>query len=197
MPVFRIVPQGLVLGLILFNICILYLDEGIVATLSRFADYTKLGRMADTVEGCAAIQRDQDRLESWAERNQVRFNKCKYRVLHLGRNNHVHQYRLGDDLLEGSYAEREQGVLVENRLAMSPSVAWWPRRPLASLHVLKKSVAGRSREVILPSLLCPGQVSPRVLCPVLVSLVQKRQGSPGKSPVEGHEDDKGSGASLL
>ena len=56
MPVFRIVPQGLVLGLILFNICILYLDEGIVATLSKFADYTKLGRMADTVEGCAAIQ---------------------------------------------------------------------------------------------------------------------------------------------
>ena len=28
-------------------------------------------------EGCAAIQQDMDRLESWAERNLIRFNKSK------------------------------------------------------------------------------------------------------------------------
>jgi len=46
-------------------------------------------------------------------------------------------------------------------------------------------------------LLCPGQASPGVLCLVLGSPVQKRQGSPGKSPVEGQKDDKGPGAPLL
>ena len=49
----------------------------------------------------------------------------------------------------------------------------------------------------LPPLLCPGKASPGVLFPVLGSPVQKRQGSPGKSPVEGHKDDKGPGARLL
>ena len=34
-------------------------------TLNKFADDMKLGGMADTLEGCAAIQHDLDRMESW------------------------------------------------------------------------------------------------------------------------------------
>ena len=100
---------GLVLGLILFNIFIHDLDEGIVSTPSKSADDTKLGGMANTLEGCAAIQQDLDRLESWVERNQMRFNMSKCRVLQLGRNNCIHQYRLGNDLLERSSAESDLG----------------------------------------------------------------------------------------
>jgi len=41
----------------------------------------------------------------------MRFNKSRCRVLCLGRNNRMHQYRLGDDLLERSSAERNLSVL--------------------------------------------------------------------------------------
>jgi len=80
---------------------------------------TKLGGVTDTLEGCAAIQRDLDRLGSWAERNLMRFNKGKCRVLHLRRNKPMHQHRLRPDLLKSSSVERDLGVLVDDRLTMS------------------------------------------------------------------------------
>lgn len=49
------------------------------------ADYMKLG-VTDTIEGCTVIEQDLG-LETWAERNLMRFNMGKCRVLHLGRNN--------------------------------------------------------------------------------------------------------------
>jgi len=52
-------------------------------------------------------------VESRAERNLMKFNKGKCRVLDLGRDNPIHQYRLGADLLESSSVERDL------------SVSWW------------------------------------------------------------------------
>ena len=103
-PVTSGVPQGSVLCLVLLNIFICDLGEEVESTLRKFADDKKLGGFADTPEGCATIQQDMDKLESWVGRSLMTFNKSKCRVLHLG-NNCMHQYRLGDALLERSFEE--------------------------------------------------------------------------------------------
>jgi len=133
----RNVPQRLELGLVLFNIFISDLDEGIESTLSMVADGTKLRGVADSPEGCAAIQQDLDRLKNTAERNMMRFNKRKCGVLCLWlcwRNNHMHRYRSGDDLLERNTEEKDLGILVNNS-----SVPCWPRKPMVSQGALKRA----------------------------------------------------------
>ncbi|KAJ7397942.1 hypothetical protein BTVI_130382 [Pitangus sulphuratus] len=114
--------------------------------LSNFTDCTKLGGVVDTPEGCAALQRDLNKLETWTE-NCLKFNKGKGRVLHLGRNNPRHQYRLEADLLESSTVEK--GVLVDSKLSMSRECAPVAKKASGILGSIWKSSASRSRRVIL------------------------------------------------
>ncbi|KAK4815793.1 hypothetical protein QYF61_007233 [Mycteria americana] len=53
------------------------LDDGIKCTLMNFADDTKVSGEADTSEGRSTLQEDLDRLEGWANKNLLKFNKDK------------------------------------------------------------------------------------------------------------------------
>ncbi|KAK4830331.1 hypothetical protein QYF61_010095 [Mycteria americana] len=130
-------------SVVLFNICINDLDAGVECTISKFADDTKLGGAVDSLEGQEALQRDLDRLEHWAMINGIKFKKSKCQILHLGQSKARHKYKLGEEWLESSPAERDLGLNTSQQCALAA------KRANHILGCIKHSITSRSKEVIV------------------------------------------------
>ncbi|GAB0196100.1 mitochondrial enolase superfamily member 1 [Grus japonensis] len=135
-PVTSGFAQGSILGPVLFNIFISDLDDEIKCTLMKFADDTKLSGEA---EGRVTLQEDLDRLEEWANRNLMKFNKDKCKVLHLGKHN-----------LGGRAVETDLGVLADKKINKSDRCAAAAKKANRMLGCINKGITSRDKEVIIP-----------------------------------------------
>lgn len=94
------------------------MDSRIECTLSKFGN-TNLHDVVNMVERKDAIQRAPERLLRWTCVNLMKLNKGNCKVLYLGHGNPCYQYRLGDELMEHSPAEKDVRMLVDKILDTS------------------------------------------------------------------------------
>jgi len=145
--------------------------------------------------GREAIERNPDRLERWACVNLMKFNQAKCMVRHLGWGNPKHKYRLGRQWIEGSSEEKDLDVLLDEKLNVTQQCMLAAQKGNHILGCIKKSVASRLMEGILP--LCSGEIPSGVLRPALEPSAQERHGPVRVGPEEGHKNNQNDGAPLL
>ena len=109
--------------------------------------------------------------------------------MHLGRNNRTYQSKLGADLLEKSFAEKDLTVLIGNKLAMSQQPASVDKKAKGIPACIKKKVASRLREVIFPCYSALTSAHLEYCVQFWAPRFKKDKESPRMSPVEGNKDD--------
>jgi ribonucleases P/MRP protein subunit RPP40 len=95
------VPQGSVLGPVLFLIFIRDLDRAVTGNVKirKFADDTKIANKIPGVEDSAELQSVLDSMMEWARKWGMEFNTQKCKVMHFGPRNEKHNYIMGGHIL--------------------------------------------------------------------------------------------------
>ncbi len=135
------VPQGSVLGPVLFVIFINDMPSNVSSFLSLFADDATLYAKSTTQEQQSTIQDDLLKLQSWSDTWQLHFNKAKCKALYLGKDNRKETYFMQNDQnpvnLDESEAEKDLGVFVDNALNFSTHISEAIKKANTKLGMIK------------------------------------------------------------
>ena len=117
-PVTSGVPQGSVLGPILFLCFINDMPESVSSQCHLFADDSIIYREISTVNDCTSLQHDLDALEKWEGTWGMSFNPSKCNVIHVSRKKKplLHTYHIKDTDLEAIDIATYLGVEVSKEL---------------------------------------------------------------------------------
>ena len=125
-PVISGIPQGTVLGPVLFVIYINDLLDNISSGGLMFADDTKIYRQITTRDDALQLQSDINKLEEWSKLWQLHFNHDKCHVLTMGRFDNIqyaHRYVVYDNEIEHVFDEKDLGVTIDSELKFEEHIA--------------------------------------------------------------------------
>lgn len=143
------VPQGSVLGPLLFLIYINDIDVGVISKISKFADDTKLCGMVDDVEGSRILEKDLKTLFEWSEDWQMLFNIEKCSVMHTGKRNSNYIYEMGGKVLKTIDEERDLGVIIHKSLKPSRQCVEAAKKGNKILGMIKRTIVSRDKETMV------------------------------------------------
>ena len=143
------VPQGSVLGPLLFIIFVNHIHVGLKSRVWKFADDIKLVGPSGSDVQASKIQEDLDVLVEWTRKWQMSFNYDKCKVMHLGgsggdRSN----YEMGGSILDVITEEKDLGVIVSNDLKVEKQCVTARNKALKMLGCINRNVNYKSRDVV-------------------------------------------------
>ena len=144
------VPQGSVLGPILFTIYINDLGDNILNKIIKFADDTKTYGRASNQTEINSLQNDLNKAMEWAENWGMEFNKNKCKIMHVGNKNKKAHYFMGGEQIQSVEQEKDLGVIITNDIKVSNQCIKAAASANRTLGMIKRTFTSRSRNIIVP-----------------------------------------------
>ncbi len=134
--VFSGVPQGSVVGPLLFILYVNELPESLVSDFKMFADDSKIFNNSENFQ---VIQEDLNTLQEWSNKWLLKFNPDKCKTIHFGTANPNHTYTLNNTELDSVDKERDLGVIITKDRKPSQQCATAARKATQSLWMLRRN----------------------------------------------------------
>ena len=138
-PVLSGVPQGTVLGPILFLLHINDLPDSVSSQVRLFADDCLLYRPIKSFQDHLKLQQDLKSLETWAEKWGMSFNAKKCYILSI-KNKSSYMYNLNEHILQVVDAHPYLGVQLSNDLRWTQHINGVAKKASSTLGFLRRNL---------------------------------------------------------
>ena len=149
------VPQGSVLGPLLFSMFVCDIPEKLNCFISMFADDTKVYEVINKLDGeLSDLQLDINSLQDWARVMQMRFHPLKCKVMHLGSTNPGREYTMmttdgNEHTLQAVNEEKDLGITIDKKLSFSKHVTNQVNKANKILGAIKHTFANIDSTVFM------------------------------------------------
>jgi len=136
------VPQGSVLGPLLFLLFVNDLPDQVINDILMFADDTKVWARIEKIEDSVSLQEDLNRLLEWSEDWLLRFNPEKCKVMHVGHQLHT-EYKLNEGAtihtLQETDIEKDLGVYTTRLLKPSLQCTKAAEKAMSVMRMIRRN----------------------------------------------------------
>ena len=143
------IPQGSVLGPILFIIFINDMKEKVKSLFRKFADDSKMMGKVGSCADISMVTTDLMQFGEWTKKWLMPLNVKKSKVMHVGKNNPSIEYEISGEKLEIVEQEVDLGVIIRNDLKVEGQCSKAVKKANQILGLIARTFVSREKSMIV------------------------------------------------